>query len=95
MIKQASILAVCLFIHVFVLNLVVVNSGSFHFYLAESTTTKAILTHIAIAIAGALMFVIAIRVREALKHQAYTLSDRVWFLLAIAMMAALGLLLLP
>lgn len=95
MVKQAGIIALCLFVHVFVLNLVVVNSGSLHFYIEENTTLKAILTHMATAALGALMFITLIRGRELLKRKTVFLSDRVWFFMAIAMMAALGLLLLP
>ncbi|GHF82256.1 hypothetical protein [Thalassotalea marina] len=95
MVKQAGMLAICLFVHVFVLNFVVVNGGSFYFYVEENTTVKAILTYLAIAVSASLMFVVNIRIREALKRKSYFLSDRVWFFMAIAMMAALGVLLLP
>ncbi|MDO6426165.1 hypothetical protein Q4489_04035 [Thalassotalea sp. 1_MG-2023] len=92
-IKQTSFFSLCLFLHVFLFNLVMVNSNGLHFYWQENLNHKALFVYFLTALSGGSVYFITGHIRKLVAQKENTNFDHVWPILSVLVLSLLVLLL--
>ena len=88
--SKAFILFICLFIHVFLLNLVYVSHYGVQFYWQENTTVESITLHFLTAFLAAIFYVAISGIRKIKEAKFSLISDKIWVILSLILAGLIG-----
>jgi len=91
--KQTCFFSLCLFFHVFLFNLVMVNSNGFHFYWQENLNLKALSVYFLTALTGGGVYFITGYVRKLISQKETTYHYNIWPVMSVLVLGVLIILL--
>lgn len=92
--NKPLLLFICLFVHAFILNLVYVNHYGLQFYWDNNTTLESIGIHFITASLATIFYVFITQLRKLKNNNLNVISDKIWVILSLILLALIGILML-